>query len=132
MRIASVLGVTVGLLIGAGSASTTVSAQDQQPPATSTIPGIGHFGSLFASPTPRDLVGNRLTRSRPTDLKTSLLFKSPRFDQSEPRPADKPNVVCGMTLLPADPAIDTGIRRSVPTDGQQFTMRRVVPEVCRQ
>ena len=132
MRIASVLGVTMGLLAGGGNASTTVSAQDQQPPAAATTPGIGHFGSLFASPTPRDSVGNRITRSRPTDLKTPLLFKSPPFDQSEPRPADKRTVVCGMTLLPADPAIDTGIRRSVPTDGQQFTLRRVVPEVCRQ
>lgn len=130
MRIASVLGVTLGLLVGSGTASKTVSAQDQLPPATTTTPGIGQFGSLFASPALRDLVGNRLTRSRPTDLKT--FFKSPPFDQSEPRPADKPIVLCGMTLLPADPAIDTGIRRSVPTDGQQFTMRRVVPEVCRQ
>jgi hypothetical protein len=132
MRIASVLGMTVGLLVGAGSATTTVSAHDQQPPATAPSPGIGYFGSLFASPTPRDLFGNRLTRSRPTEPQPSLLFKSPRFDQSEPRPADKPTVVCGMTLLPADPATDTGIRRSAPTDGQQFTMRRIVPDVCRQ
>ena len=132
MRIASVLGVMMGLLLCGGSASTTVSAQDQPPPATATTPGIGQFGSLFTSPPPRNLVGGRLTRSPPTDLKTSLLFKSPRLDQSEPRRADKPRVVCGMTLLPADPAIDTGIRRSVPTDGEQFTMRKVVPEVCRQ
>jgi hypothetical protein len=133
VRIASVLGVTMGLLVVVGgSASTTASAQDQPPPATATTPGIGHFGSLFTSPPPRNLVGGRLTRSRPTDLKASLLFKSPRLDQSEPRLGDKPSVVCGMTLLPADPAIDTGIRRSVPTDGEQFTMRRVVPEVCRQ
>jgi hypothetical protein len=50
MRIASVLSFTIRLLIGAGSASTTVSAQDQQPFATATSPGIGHFGSLFTSP----------------------------------------------------------------------------------
>jgi hypothetical protein len=132
MRIPSVLGVAMGLVLGSGSAATTVSAQDQQSPPAALGSGIGRFGSLFASPTPRDLVGNRLTRSRPTDPKTSLLFKSPRLDQSEPRPSDKPTVVCGMTLLPADPATDTGIRRSAPTDGQQFTMRRIVPEVCRQ
>jgi hypothetical protein len=132
MRIASAVGVTMGLLLGGGSGSTTVSAQDQQPSATAPSSGIGHFGSLFASPTPRDLVGNRLTRFRPTDAKTSLLFKSPRLDQSEPRQADKPAVVCGMTLLPANPATDAGIRRSAPTDVQQFTMRRIVPELCRQ
>ena len=132
MRIASFLGVTMGLLLVGGTSSTTASAQDQQPPPAAPSSGIGHFGSLFASPTPRDLVGNRLTPSRPTDPKTSWFFKSPRVDRSEPRPADKPSVVCGMTLLPADPATDTGIRRSTPTEGQQFTMRRIVPEVCRQ
>jgi hypothetical protein len=131
MRIASAVGVTMGLLLGGGSASTTVSAHDQQPQATGPSSGIGHFGSLFASPTPRDLVGNRLTRSRPTDPKTSSLFKSPRLDQSEQRQADKPTVVCGMTLLPANPATDAGSRRSAPTD-EQFTMRRLVPELCRQ
>jgi hypothetical protein len=132
MRIASVLGVAMGLLLASASAATMVSAQDQHPPPAALSSGIGHFGSLFASPTPRDLVGNPLRGSRPTDPKTSLLFKSPRLDQSEPRPGDKPSVVCGMTLLPADPATDSGIRRSAPTDGQQFTMRRIVPEVCRQ
>ena len=132
MRIASFLGLTIGLLLAGGTALTTASAQDQQPPAGAPSSGIGHFGSLFASPIPRDLVRNRLTPPRPTDPKTSWFFNSPRVDQSEPRPADKPSVVCGMTLLPAKPAMDTGIRRSAPTDGQQFTMRMLVPEVCRR
>ena len=132
MRIASVLGVAMGFVLGSGSAATTVSAQEQQSQPAALGSGIGHFGSLFASPTPRDPVGNRLTRSRPTDPKTSLLFKSPQLDQSETRPGDKPTVVCGMTLLPADPATDTGIRRSAPTDGQHFTLGRIVPDVCRQ
>jgi hypothetical protein len=132
MRIRLLLAATAGLLVGAASASTTASTQDQLPPAKATAPGIGVFGSLFAPAPPRDLLGNRLTRSRETDFKTSLLFKSPRFDHSEPPSADKPTVVCGMTLLQADPAIDTEIRRSVPTDGKLFTMRRIVPEACRQ
>jgi hypothetical protein len=130
MRIA-VLGTMMGLLVWSGSVSTTVSAQDQQPPATAPGSGVGDFGSLFAGPTTRGL-GKWFTPSRQADPKASFLIKSPRLDQSEPRPADKPTVVCGMTLLPADPATDPGIRRVAPTDGQQFTMRSIDPGVCRQ
>jgi hypothetical protein len=75
MRIASVLGVTMGLLLCGASASTTMSAQDPQPPAAAPSPGIGHFGSLFATPTLRDLVGNRLTPPRPPTPEDLLAFQ---------------------------------------------------------
>jgi hypothetical protein len=49
MRIASFLGVTMGLLLAGGTASTTASAHDQQPPPAAPSSGIGHVGSLFAN-----------------------------------------------------------------------------------
>jgi len=46
-------------------------------------------------------------------------------------PVQPPNVVCGMTLVPADPKIDTGIRHRVPENAPRFTIRTVRPEICR-
>lgn len=98
MRLALILGVTMGLFFGSAG-TPIVLAQERLPPAVAPAPGIGHFGSLFASPPPRDAFGNRLRQSRPTDLKMSPPFKSLQLDQSERRPADKPTVVCGLSLL---------------------------------
>lgn len=52
----------------------------------------------------------------------------PSADQN---PAAKASVVCGMTLLPADPKIDAGIRH-VPDRGVAITMRAVTPPVCKR
>jgi hypothetical protein len=47
-------------------------------------------------------------------------------------PLEKPRVVCGMTVIPADPTIDAAMRHAVPKpDGVQFTLRMVEP-TCRR
>ena len=45
--------------------------------------------------------------------------------------AARPSVVCGMTLIPADPKIDPRMRVSPPAGGATFTMRAVQPTICR-
>jgi hypothetical protein len=45
--------------------------------------------------------------------------------------ASKPTVVCGMTLLPADPKVDAKMRVESPERGVAFTMRTVPPAVCK-
>ena len=47
------------------------------------------------------------------------------------RLASKPTVVCGMTLIPADPNVDRGIRHELPENGPKFPIGAVAPTVCR-
>ena len=62
--------------------------------------------------------------------------KPPTVDWSWRPPADQPaaaspSVVCGMTMVPADPKVDPRMRVSVPDRGVTFTMRAVRPTICR-
>jgi hypothetical protein len=43
---------------------------------------------------------------------------------------DKPEVVCGMTVIPADPAVDPKMRVAPSDRGTAFTMRVVPPTIC--
>jgi hypothetical protein len=43
----------------------------------------------------------------------------------------KPTVVCGMTLVPADPKFDPQMRVTVPDRGAAYSMRAVPPTVCK-
>jgi hypothetical protein len=45
--------------------------------------------------------------------------------------ASKPTVVCGMTLVPADPKVDPKMRVAPPANGTTFTMTVVPPTVCK-
>jgi hypothetical protein len=40
-------------------------------------------------------------------------------------------VVCGMTLVPADPTIDPKIQAKLPTAGPKPTIRTIAPTACR-
>jgi hypothetical protein len=42
----------------------------------------------------------------------------------------QPTIVCGMTVIPADPQFDAGIRRAPTTNGRTFTMNTIVPKDC--
>jgi len=41
-------------------------------------------------------------------------------------------IVCGMVLVPADPAIDPEIIHPVPPNGTAFTLKTIKPPVCGQ
>src|SRR5262245_9222335 len=63
---------------------------------------------------------------------TALNTEASRRLQAEiakPRNPGTPTVVCGMTVLRADPAFDAGIRKAPPTD-RVFPLRTVQPTVC--
>jgi hypothetical protein len=42
-----------------------------------------------------------------------------------------PRVVCGMVVIPADPAFDPGMQRVTPPPGVRYTIRATAPSVCR-
>ena len=52
----------------------------------------------------------------------------PSADQ---HPAAKASVVCGMTVIQADPKVDPKMRIHVPDRGVVFTMRAVPPTICK-
>jgi hypothetical protein len=45
--------------------------------------------------------------------------------------AARATVVCGMTLVPADPKMDAGIRVTAPDSHISYTLRSVRPEICK-
>ena len=77
-------------------------------------------------------------------------FKPPPFfapDKPAPKPpkvdwnwrpsaewaqAARPAVVCGMTVIPADPKVDPKMRVAPPAGDTTFTMTVVPPTVCRR
>jgi hypothetical protein len=53
--------------------------------------------------------------------------------QASRTPADdlKPRVVCGMTVIPADPSIDPKIRIKREDSQTRYTIRAVPPPICK-
>ena len=47
-----------------------------------------------------------------------------------PRPS-APRVVCGMTIIPADPKIDPKMAIGRPRDDVRYTMRSIEPSICK-
>ena len=61
--------------------------------------------------------------------------KSPKVDWNwkpltQTQTAARPSVICGMTVVPADPAIDPKIRVAPRDNGVKFAMKVVEPTVC--
>jgi len=108
MKFASGVLVAAALMLTAPSSASAQSAN-----------GIGKYGSLFEPPKPLGVVSNRA----PTQ-KVPFSLKAPAAS------AEKPSVVCGMTLLPGNGALDPRIKR-VPPSGQRFSISPIEPTICR-
>ena len=115
MRITAIVAFVAVVHIG----STSIAAQQ---PANGLPPNANPFGNVFAP------------SSKPPSP-PRFLFPTPAPTLNRPpdqRLAQKPTVVCGLTLIPADPNVDPGIRREVPEDGPRFSIRSVDPQLCRR
>jgi hypothetical protein len=113
--VVAVIVLTGGL---AGSVSA-VAAGEQAAPATSSAltlrsqrrgPAPDPYGTLFDAPAAR----------------TSLQ----RGQEPVRTLASEPRVVCGMTVMPVDPATDPEFARPTPDRSTSFTIRAVEPTVC--
>ena len=109
MRIAAILAFVAVVHIGSASLAA-------QQPTDGLPPKASPFGNLFAP------------SSKPPSP-PRFLFPTRTLNQP---PASKPTVVCGLTLIPADPNVDPAIRHEVPEDGPRFSIRSVDPKVCRR
>ena len=47
-----------------------------------------------------------------------------------PKADPKPTVVCGMTIVPADPSIDPKMLVPRKADGVDYTIRVITPAIC--
>jgi hypothetical protein len=70
---------------------------------------------------------------------TNLIFVSPRTQLNVPQPtvvAAEPqrDVVCGMRLMPANPAVDRKmlVQPRLPKPNTDYKIRSLTPTVCRQ
>ena len=80
--------------------------------------------SLFAPPPQIGLLESARAALRATQQKELKALKLER-------PAQTPRVLCGTTLIPADPKLDAKILRPVPEgDGSKFTLKFVTPPAC--
>jgi hypothetical protein len=48
-----------------------------------------------------------------------------------PTPAAKPKVLCGMTVIPADPSIDPKFTIAPPDRQTKYTIRAIEPPICK-
>ena len=48
-----------------------------------------------------------------------------------PVAAQEPAVICGMTVVPADPKVDPKMRVALPENGMGYAMKVVPPTVCK-
>jgi hypothetical protein len=112
-------------LVGLAALPRTVAAQQlpllPPPPAFAQAPPPQPFGNLFGP-------------VRPMTPKAVPLFAPLARDAAKNELGARPSrtIVCGMKLVPADPAFDASIRRATPDNSRAFTMRTAPPPVCRQ
>ena len=73
---------------------------------------------------PTNLFGQKTPAPKPPKIDWNLW---PSADRTF---AANPTVVCGMTLVLADPTVDPKMRVAAPDSGVTFTMRVVLPTLC--
>jgi hypothetical protein len=127
-RMRTVLGVTI---VAIGLLPALVAAQ-QPDPAVPSAPPIerGQLPTVELQATD--------PAAAPQKTPFSRLFMGPSA-KAQPHPQGarevtvRPNstrVVCGMTVIQADPSVDPRIALQVPENGQRHAIRRIRPPVC--
>jgi hypothetical protein len=74
---------------------------------------------------PANLFGQKTPVPKPPKVDWSW---RPSTETAQPA---KPAIVCGMTIIPADPKIDPKMRVAPRADGTTYTLKVVPPTVCR-
>jgi hypothetical protein len=55
-------------------------------------------------------------------------FLQPAMQTTAAKP--KPQIVCGMTMVPGDTSIDPKMARPLPADGIDYKLRTIAPPIC--
>jgi hypothetical protein len=143
MRILSIVVLLVDLLTASASVIATAASpglpglQAGAASGAATDPAVAlrpdRFGNLFAGTPTLVPIPKALSVDRPARQRLAQEMKALALVQGRAMPSSqKPAIVCGMTVIPADPTIDAAIRHPIPENGPAFTMRTILPSVCRQ
>ena len=102
------------LLMEAGAGATEI-----KPSAGLPSPQSGAFSSVFEKP-------------GKTAIKLNLPVRIQLYVLPQPTSLQQPAIVCGMTLIPADPKLDAAIRHPVPEGGPTSVITILEPRDCRR
>jgi hypothetical protein len=89
--------------------------------------------SVFASPSGVGQSGWQRKPNPYSDLfQPAPLVKPGERTQATPPSTEKPKMVCGMTVIPADPSIDPRFKFMIPAPDRptKFTIRAIDPAIC--
>ena len=88
---------------------------------------------VFASPTQVAQPGWQPHKSNPYVglFQPAPLVKPGERTQATRPSTPKPEVVCGMTVFPADPSIDPKFTVTPPDRATKYTMRAIDPRICK-
>jgi hypothetical protein len=124
-------GITVGAVGLACLTSSLAAAADRHQAAPQPAPGGQAASSSFAVPKGQNDPFRKLFA--PASPERSPLTRAPQFPQVAPSSQlaalPKPQVVCGLLVIPADPKVDPGFKVAAP-DPRGFTMRLIQPSEC--
>ena len=91
---------------------------------------------LFASGSSSQQAGQQPAPTRPAPYKK--LFQLQPLEQvaraqrrEEAARSTAPRVVCGMTLIPVDPAIDPKMAIAPKNEDTRYTIRAIEPPICK-
>jgi hypothetical protein len=122
-------------LVGAALVRPAPIAAQQTPSALPTEAG-GGATEIKAPPAfpsrQSDAFGSVFAKPGKTALKLDFPVRIPLDLRSQPTPLQQPTIVCGMTLMPADPKLDAAIRHPVPEGGPTPVISILEPRDCRR
>jgi hypothetical protein len=75
---------------------------------------------------PADLFRQKKPAAKPPAIDWNA--RVPSVDESR---TGSPLIVCGMTLVPADPKVDPKFRVTAPEGPVSYAMRKVPPPICK-
>lgn len=89
--------------------------------------------NVFASSPPVAQSGWQAHKSNPYSglFQPAPLVKPTERTQATPPSTAKPQVVCGMIVIPADPSIDPKFTKTPPDRSTKFTLRVIEPPICK-
>ena len=119
--------IAAALMVPSGHAA----AQDQH--GTSAAgPSLRHDSTPLVAPPSKRPFSNIFIAPR-LDPRGRQRSSQPRIAEAEPLPGARPRVVCGMTLLPTAPDLDTKMAVQRPQRPDvEYKLRAMTPPVCRE
>jgi len=125
----AVLCSVVGLLVSSASLDAAAPASGQQ--NSQAVPWTPQPGARqFSTAGPKDPYLNLFGAPDRPRVPVSSPDPTPNGRSNQSPTSGEPRVVCGMTIIPVDPAVDPGVHVTPPDAGTEYTMRVLKLPIC--